>query len=93
MSFIKIAMPMPALKRLSNAGSSKYDFAGLQEGEALIEADVVNAGKVAGRLTSAISSYRKRSGDKRKFSVRTFKNDAGQDCVGVWATAPADNAA
>lgn len=85
MSFtISTSTPLPALKRLAVAGVSKYNFADIPTGGSLIDTDTVNAKKAASRLTSAVASYRKRSGDKRVFTVRTFKTEGGADAVGVW---------
>lgn len=88
MNFVKSAMPVPALTRLATKGESKYNFDQLAVGECLTTTDFVDAKKAAARLTSAVASYRKRSADKRVFSVRTFK-DNGVDAVGVWVVADA----
>jgi hypothetical protein len=97
MNFTKSTMPVPALTRTvgGNKGQTKYPFADLAIGESLTTSDFVDAKKAASKLTSAVASYRKRSGDTRKFSVRTFKQD-GVDFVGVFvlaADAPAADAA
>jgi hypothetical protein len=88
MAFTKSNMPVPALKRIAPKGTSKYNFADMVVGDALVDSEVVDAKKAAARLTSAVASYRKRSGDKRSFTVRTFKQDNGADAVGVWLIAP-----
>jgi len=88
MAFIKSNMPVPALKRIAPKGVSKYDFADMVVGDSRIDLEVVDAKKAAARLTSAIASYKKRSGDKRNFTVRTFKQDNGNDAVGYWLLAP-----
>lgn len=91
MSFVKTSMPVPALTRRSvanpNKGKSKYDFASLAEGEGIVDTAVVNVEKAVARLTSAVASYRKRSGDTNKFVVRSFKNEDDTDGVGVWRVA------
>ena len=95
MALVKANIPMPALTRLAAAGSSKYDFANLQEGECYLETEVVDVAKVSGRLTSAVASYRARTKDTRKFTVRSFTQEDGTKAVGVWvlqapAAAPAE---
>lgn len=99
MSFIKSTMPVPAVTRRAfanpNKGKSKYPFADLAEGESLITTDFIDAEKQHKRLVSAVASYRKRSGDARRFLVRTFKQEDGVDAVGVFCVpaAPAEGAA
>jgi len=88
MAFVQSNMPLPALKRLMPKGVSKYDFANMTVGGSLVDTEVVDAKKTAARLTSAVAAYRKRSGDTRQFTVRTFKQDNGNDAVGVWVIAP-----
>ena len=75
--------------------SSKYEFDKLVVGGGgLIETEVVDAAKVASKLTSALVAYRKRNpNDKRKYSVRTFKQADSSDGVGVWCVAEAPAAA
>jgi hypothetical protein len=94
MAAIQTSIAIPALKRFASKGSS-YDFAGLRAGteDCIAEMGVVNAGKAHARLSSAVVAYRKRSGSKDKFTVRTFKNAEGQDCVGVWKLATPEAAA
>ena len=80
-------VPMPSTVRNT---TSKYDFAALTVGgPAMLETEVVNVDKAKSKLTSALVAYRGRTKDKSKFSVRSFKNEAGQDVVGVWKTADA----
>lgn len=94
MSFqISTNTPLPALKRVALVGVSKYNFGQIPTGGSLIDLEVVDAKKAAGRLTSAVASYRKRSGDKRVFTVRTFKQDNGNDAVGIWCLPAKDEAA
>lgn len=90
---INTNIALPALKRIAVSGVSKYNFADIPTGGSLVDTEVVDAKKAAGRLTSAVASYRKRSGDKRVFTVRTFKTEGGTDAVGVWVLAPKDEAA
>jgi hypothetical protein len=67
--------------------ASKYDviFANLPRGgeDCHVELDVVQTEKVAARLNSAITAYRKRSGDRSAFSVRSIAVD-GKSAVAVW---------
>lgn len=94
MSFtISTSIPLPALKRIAVSGVSKYNFADIPTGGSLVDTEVVDAKKAAGRLTSAVASYRKRSGDKRIFTVRTFKTEGGTDAVGVWVLPAKEDAA
>ena len=93
MALVKANIPMPALTRLAAAGSSKYDFANLQEGECYLETEVVDVAKVSGRLTSAVASYRSRTKDTRKFTVRSFTQEDGTKAVGVWVVPSAPVAA
>lgn len=97
MSIVTQVAKMPALVRMSVKGS-KYDFSALVagSGEAVLETEVVDAAKVQARLTSALSAYKKRTGDKSKFTVRPVPGDNGTIvAVGVWklADAPAAPAA
>ena len=91
MSFEIKSMPIPALTRSSFAskGKTKYPFADLQVGNCFVDTDFVDAKKSASRLNSALASYKRRSGDKRVFTVRTFKDDNGTDAVGVWCVSEA----
>lgn len=83
---------LPAQTRTGTA--SKYDFASLTVGgPAIVENEVVNASKVASRMQSAVVAYRKRTGDKSKFSVRIFNAADGAQRVGVWKVADAPAAA
>ncbi len=88
MTIVQTNQPLPALKRFS-AKPSQYDFGTLTPGsdQAIIEFDVVNPKKVSGRLTSAVTAYRKRTKSETRFTVRSFKTDDGKDAVGVWALA------
>lgn len=78
-----IALPIPALTRFSAKGS-QYDFGSLTVGgPALVETSVVDADKAHSRVSSALTAYRKRSGDKSKFTVRVTQLE-GKDVIGVW---------
>lgn len=84
MSNLKVMnLPLPALTRFSSKGST-YDFASLTvNGPALVDSDVIDAKKAHSRVSSALTAYRKRSGDKGQFTVRVTKLD-GVDVIGVW---------
>lgn len=94
-----IAMPARRPLQPSAPRETKYDLASLapESADCLIETDTVNIKKAQSRLTSAVASYRKRPGNElHRFAVRTFKDENGQDVVGVWRLAdkaPADAAA
>lgn len=79
---LRTDIPMP--KRMSSKGT-KYDFASLTEpGQCLIEDEVINATKVANRLTAAVGNYRRGLGENApKFSVRVI-DLAGKQAVGIW---------
>lgn len=79
-----------ALPKTSRTVTSKYAFEKLTVGgPALVEGEVLDAQKAASKLTSALVAYRKRTGDKSKFSVRMFKQADGTDAVGCWKIAEA----
>ncbi len=85
---------LPPITRVSTK-ASKYDFASLVTGSqvALVEDNVgeteADVEKVVNRLTSALVAYRKRSGDRRGFTTRPFKQEDGKNAVGVWCVKPA----
>jgi hypothetical protein len=80
---ISMPLPIPALTRFSTKGS-QYDFSSLVVGgNALIDVDVVDASKAHSRVSSALTAYKKRTGDKSKFTVRITKVD-GKDVIAVW---------
>lgn len=89
-SIVKKSFPMPARKALTNKGTAKYDFASLvaDSDDAIILTEVVNVHKAVSRLTSAVVSFRKRTGCADKFPVRPFKQEDGTDAVGVWRVTP-----
>lgn len=75
---------LPIPKRTTSR-STKYPFESLTEvGHSFVEDEVIDAAKVANRLTAAVGNYRRRIGeDAPKFSVRVIQI-AGKDAVGVW---------
>lgn len=84
-----MTLALPALTRYSASGS-QYNFAGLTVGgPALVETNFIDAKKAHSRVSSALTAYKKRSGDKSRFTVRVAKLD-GADVVGVWKLADAD---
>lgn len=95
MNLTKSTMAIPQLTRAFAAkkGTSKYGFADLAVGESLISTDFIDQKKAASKLTSAVASYRKRSQDKRTFSVRSFKTEGGSDAVGVFVSAAKEDVA
>lgn len=83
----KTTMAIPARKRITNAGSTKYDLGSLVPGstDCLIITDCINMKRAVSRLTSAVASYRKRPGNANaQFTVHTFDQDDGTQAVGVW---------
>lgn len=90
MSIVIQAAKMPALVRMSTKGS-KYDFSTLVagSGEAVLETEVGDVSKVQARLTSALSAYKKRTGDKGRFTVRPIVEAGVVVAVGVWKLADA----
>lgn len=87
MAIQTLELALPPLTRYSPK-ASQYDFRSLEAGttqcvaeSGLTEADV---DKAHSRLTSAVQAYRKRSGDNRKFTVRTVDHKDGTFTVGVW---------
>jgi hypothetical protein len=88
-----LALENVAIPKTSRTVSSKYAFGQLTVGgPALVEKDVVNVQKATSKLTSALVAYRKRTGDKSKFSVRGYKQADGTDAVGCWKIAEAPEA-
>jgi hypothetical protein len=84
MEFLNIDMPAT-----SRRATSKYDFAALTVGgPAMVDKDVVNSGKAASRLQSALVAAKKRDPQlkDRTFKVRIVQID-GADAVAVWRTA------
>jgi hypothetical protein len=87
---MSLSLMSVAIPKTSRTTSSKYAFDQLTVGgAALVESDVVDAKKAASKINSALIAYRKRTGDKSKFSVRVFKQADGTDAVGAWKTAEA----
>lgn len=80
---IAMSLPIPALTRFSTKGS-QYDFASLVVGgDAMVDTDVTDSAKAHSRVSSALTAYKKRTGDKSKFTVRVTKVD-GKDVIAVW---------
>lgn len=80
-------MDMPKTTRVTE---SKYPFQLLVAGGSpMIDNEVIDRSKAQSRVTSALVAYRKRTGDKSKFAVRTFAQADGTDAVGVWKLADA----
>jgi hypothetical protein len=85
-----LALVNVAIPKTSRTVSSKYLFGDLTVGgPAMVESDVVDTKKAQSKMTSALVAYRARTGDKSKYSVRTFKAEDGTDRIGVWKTADA----
>lgn len=92
MQFTRTSAPLPKSKRTPPQNvnrTSKYDFAGMQVGESDLTTDFVDGKKAVARLNSAITAYKKRSGDNRRFAVRLY-HDTELNCevLGVWCLAP-----
>ena len=80
---IAMSLPIPALTRFSAKGS-QYNFAKLVVGgDALVDTDVIDTAKAHSRVSSALTAYKKRTGDKSKFTVRVTKV-GGKDVIAVW---------
>jgi hypothetical protein len=79
-----------AIPKTSRTASSKYKFGDLTVGgPAMVESEVVDSKKAQSKMTSALVAYRSRTGDRSRFSVRTFKAEDGTDRIGVWKIAEA----
>lgn len=86
-------LAIPALKRFS-AKASVYPFADLVVGgECLLDTDVTDPKKAHSRVSSALTAYKKRSGNTAKFTVRGVQvpdeTGAMKDAIAVWKTAEA----
>ena len=96
MQFIRTAAPLPKSKRTPPKNvnrTSKYDFAGMQIGESDLTTDFIDAKKAVARLNSAITAYKKRTNDKRRFAVRVYHDEEiKQDVLGVWCLAAKEEA-
>jgi hypothetical protein len=55
----------------------------------MTEQDFLDIHKAKSRMSSALVAYKKRTGDKSKFSVRAIKSTDGTDMVAVWKVANA----
>ena len=96
MQFTRTVAPLPKSKRTPPKNvnrTSKYDFAGMQVGESDLTTDFIDAKKAVARLNSAITAYKKRTNDKRRFAVRVyFDEEIKQDVLGVWCLAAKEEA-
>ena len=91
---MSIELVQMSIPKTTRAVTSKYPFGSLTVGgPAIIDTEVVDRAKAQSRITSALVAYRARTGDKSRFSVRTFKQEDGTDAVGVWKIADAPAAA
>lgn len=88
MQFTRTVAPLPKSKRTPSKNvnrKTKYDFAGMQIGESDLTTDFVDAKKAVARLNGAITAYKKRTNDKRRFAVRVYHDEElKQDVLGVW---------
>ena len=83
-------IPLPARTVHTKRGKSKYDLAALVPGseQCISEEGVINPDKAQSRLSSAVSSFKKRPGNESaRFTIRRYLNAEGQDCVGCWRLA------
>lgn len=84
----KLSIPVPALTRASAKGS-QYDFGSLTVGgDAIVDYDAADTKKAHSRMSSAVTAYRKRTGDKSKFTTRLIMVE-GKPAIGVWKTSEA----
>lgn len=87
---MSIELQNVAIPKTARSVTSKYAFGSLVVGgPALVETEVVNAKKAQSKLTSALVAYRARTGDKSKFTIRTFTKVDGTEAVGAWKVADA----
>lgn len=87
---MSISLENIAIPKTARTVESKYPFGQLTVGgPALTDKDVIDVHKAKSRMSSALVAYKKRTGDKSKFSVRTVKADNGTDMVCVWKVADA----
>lgn len=87
---------LPARTNIFAAGArgSKYDLGALRaESTDCIVLTEGDAKKNHSKLSSAVSNFRKANktggNASARFTIRTFKNEAGETCVGVWRIADA----
>lgn len=91
---MSITLTHQPLPRTARTVESKYSFEQLVVGgPCLADTEVIDVKKATSRMTSALAAYRKRTGDKSRFSTRPFKNGDGSDAVGVWKVKDAPVAA
>lgn len=87
---MSLALENIAIPKTSRTVESKYPFAQLTVGgAAIVDKDVIDVHKAKSRMSSALVAYKKRTGDKSKFSVRAVKAEDGTDLVAVWKVADA----
>jgi hypothetical protein len=78
------------IPKVSRTVESKYPFGQLTVGgPAMTEQNFLDIHKAKSRMSSALVAYKKRTGDKSKFSVRAIKSTDGTDMVAVWKVANA----
>lgn len=80
-------MPARTVNSVIGKRGSKYNLADLTAGsnECIVLDDIDNK-KAHSKLSSAVANYRKASGSKSKFSIRSFTLD-GVTKVGIWKIA------
>lgn len=92
-------IPMPKLNRVAPPGrKSAYRdlLANLKvgDGSCIMDETGTDPEKAAQKFSSAVSQYKKTTGDKSKFTVRNFKDEAsGKVIVGIWKLEDAPAAA
>jgi hypothetical protein len=91
------SIPKPSITRVT-VGALDADFAALRAGTDDCYTEVVSPAaedskttpveKLRNKLSSAINSYRQRTGDKSAFSIREIEGGLdGMQAVGVWKEA------
>lgn len=89
-----LALQTIAIPKTARTVESKYPFAQLTVGgPAIVDKDVIDVHKAKSRMSSALVAYKKRTGDKSKFSVRAVKAEDNTDIVCAWKVADAPVAA
>lgn len=92
------SIPKPTIQRVT-VGALDADFAALRAGtddcytevvstEVAADSKTTPVEKLRNKLSSAINSYRQRTGDKSAFSIREIEGGLdGMQAVGVWKEA------
>lgn len=103
MTITRANVPMPKLNRVAPPGRpSQYrePLAALKvgDGSCILDETGTDPEKAAQRFSSAVAQYKKTTGDKSKFTVRSYKEEVdgvetGKVIVGVWKLADAPAAA